>query len=118
MCVSGIKDIVKNLLVEGLQREQEKCWMQSARSNLLCPRMLEAGGHFSAVGAQSSSPDFTKQEQTQLFHSPGDTVHSLVVCLWLSHVFAGIFLLLKLNLNLLEGRFLFCSTSSLLIFSK
>lgn len=31
MCVSGIKDIVKNLLMEGLQGEQEKCWMQSAQ---------------------------------------------------------------------------------------
>lgn len=69
--------------------------------------MTEAGGHFSAVGAQLSPPDCTKQEKTDLSYSPGDTVHSLVVCSWLSHLFAGIFLLLKLSLNLREGRYFF-----------
>lgn len=105
--VSGIKDIVKNVLMEGPQGKQEKSWMQRAHSNLLCLRMSEAGWHFWAVGAQSSPPDCTKQEQTDLFYSPGDTVHLLVVCSWLSHLFPGIFLLLKFSLNLLEGRYFF-----------
>lgn len=83
MFVVGNKDMVKKCAVGGAARRagdvlEVKGWCHPA-----VPQGLEAEGGFSSP---SSPPDFARQEQRGFFCSPGDTVQSLVVCLWLSHL--------------------------------
>lgn len=74
------------------------------RLSSLCPQTLPLGCH-----ADAGRPVLVAPKRYRRLHS------SLLV--GISSIFARVFPLVKLRLNLLEGRF-FCSTAQLLIFSK